>query len=246
MTRHAQDAAEARRTRGAAWPDAHHRPATSFACAPVSTGSAGKTRPAHDQCSRDEILIDLLPGTGTLMPLVDPHGGGGLRARCSSKATRSPRSVAARRHCRGSPSVSREKGDLVMLGIGGFTPLAGFMSRADWQGVCDDMTTRERPLSGRSRSRCLSAKPFAELRANRPGHRAHRSRRRRAAGDDDGRREIRDRQGARVRIACFRTTDEAASRRDAGDGSGRRESRGCRSSVLSTGGFRRRNSARFS
>ena len=26
-----------------------------------------------------------------------------------------------------------------MLGIGGFTPLDGFMSHADWQGVCDDM-----------------------------------------------------------------------------------------------------------
>jgi sulfate adenylyltransferase len=34
---------------------------------------------------------------------------------------------------------SREKGDLIMLGIGGFTPLAGFMTRADWQGVCDGM-----------------------------------------------------------------------------------------------------------
>ena len=33
--------------------------------------------------------------------------------------------------------TSREKGDLVMLGIGGFTPLAGFMSRADWLAVCD-------------------------------------------------------------------------------------------------------------
>ena len=36
---------------------------------------------------------------------------------------------------------SREKGDLIMLGIGGFTPLEGFMSRADWQGVCDRMRT---------------------------------------------------------------------------------------------------------
>jgi sulfate adenylyltransferase len=36
---------------------------------------------------------------------------------------------------------SREKGDLVMLGIGGFTPLEGFMSRADWEGVCNDYRT---------------------------------------------------------------------------------------------------------
>ncbi len=38
---------------------------------------------------------------------------------------------------------SREVGDLIMLGIGGFTPLAGFMNQADWQGVCDDMHTAD-------------------------------------------------------------------------------------------------------
>ena len=39
------------------------------------------------------------------------------------------------------PVSSRERGDIVMLGIGGFTPLDGFMSQADWRGVCDDMQT---------------------------------------------------------------------------------------------------------
>ena len=39
------------------------------------------------------------------------------------------------------PVSSRERGDIVMLGIGGFTPLDGFMSQADWRGVCDDMRT---------------------------------------------------------------------------------------------------------
>ena len=34
---------------------------------------------------------------------------------------------------------SRERGDLIMFGIGGFTPLHGFMNQADWQGVVDDM-----------------------------------------------------------------------------------------------------------
>jgi len=38
--------------------------------------------------------------------------------------------------------ASREVGDLIMLGIGGFTPLDGFMTRADWQGVCDGMKMR--------------------------------------------------------------------------------------------------------
>lgn len=35
---------------------------------------------------------------------------------------------------------SRETGDLIMLGIGGFTPLEGFMGKADWQSVCDNMS----------------------------------------------------------------------------------------------------------
>jgi len=35
--------------------------------------------------------------------------------------------------------TTRETGDLIMLGIGGFTPLDGFMAQADWKGVCQDM-----------------------------------------------------------------------------------------------------------
>ncbi|MBE0428487.1 MAG: sulfate adenylyltransferase [Thermoleophilia bacterium] len=35
---------------------------------------------------------------------------------------------------------SREAGDLIMMGIGGFTPLEGFMGEADWKGVCADYT----------------------------------------------------------------------------------------------------------
>ncbi|MBN2578221.1 MAG: sulfate adenylyltransferase [Pirellulales bacterium] len=35
--------------------------------------------------------------------------------------------------------TSRETGDAIMLGIGGFTPLAGFMDRKDWKDVCTEM-----------------------------------------------------------------------------------------------------------
>jgi sulfate adenylyltransferase len=38
---------------------------------------------------------------------------------------------------------SRERGDLIMLGIGGFTPIEGFMTRADWEGVCDRCRTAD-------------------------------------------------------------------------------------------------------
>lgn len=38
---------------------------------------------------------------------------------------------------------SRELGDVIMLGIGGFTPLSGFMGKKDWQGVCDNMQMQD-------------------------------------------------------------------------------------------------------
>ena len=36
--------------------------------------------------------------------------------------------------------TSREFGDIIMFGIGGFTPLEGFMNKADWLNVCQSMT----------------------------------------------------------------------------------------------------------
>ena len=74
------------------------------------------------------------------MALVDPHGGGELNALLlDGEALATERKRAAN-----LPKLrvsSREKGDLMMLGIGGFTPLTGFMTHADWQGVCDGMHT---------------------------------------------------------------------------------------------------------
>jgi len=35
--------------------------------------------------------------------------------------------------------TSRETADLIMMGIGGFTPLTGFMGQADWKGSVGDM-----------------------------------------------------------------------------------------------------------
>ena len=74
------------------------------------------------------------------VPNIPAHGGGGLKPlRPDDK-----RRAEEERRAASLPRVrvsSREKGDLVMLGLGGFTPLDGFMGRADWQGVCDDMRT---------------------------------------------------------------------------------------------------------
>ncbi len=72
------------------------------------------------------------------MALVNPHGssvlkplllqGGALESE-RARATTLPRLRVS----------SREAGDIIMLGIGGFTPLDGFMTHSDWQGVCDGM-----------------------------------------------------------------------------------------------------------
>ncbi|MDB5811296.1 MAG: sat [Betaproteobacteria bacterium] len=73
-----------------------------------------------------------------LSKLVSPHGGKQLKplllegvalAAEIARATSLPK----------LPVSSRERGDLIMLGIGGFTPLDGFMTHADWKTVCDDM-----------------------------------------------------------------------------------------------------------
>ena len=70
--------------------------------------------------------------------LVRPHGGRGLQPRLLEGA----QAAQEARRAQSLPKLkvsSREKGDLIMLGIGGFTPLEGFMTRADWEGVCDGM-----------------------------------------------------------------------------------------------------------
>ena len=68
--------------------------------------------------------------------LVNPHGGGKLKPLLLEGAAQKTELARAQ----ALPKVkisSRENGDLIMLGIGGFTPLDGFMTHADWQGVCD-------------------------------------------------------------------------------------------------------------
>ena len=72
------------------------------------------------------------------MALVRPHGGGELRPLLLQGAELAAERQRAKSLARVRVS-SREKGDIIMLGIGGFTPLEGFMGRADWQGVCDRM-----------------------------------------------------------------------------------------------------------
>ena len=70
--------------------------------------------------------------------LVPPHGGKGLVC-CllEGKALEDEKKKAE-----GLKKIeisSRAKGDLIMMGIGGFSPLNGFMGKADWKSVCEKM-----------------------------------------------------------------------------------------------------------
>jgi sulfate adenylyltransferase len=76
------------------------------------------------------------------MALILPHGGGALKA-LRVDAARHAQELARAAKLPRITVTSREKGDLIMLGMGGFTPLAGFMTYADWKGVCDSMRTAD-------------------------------------------------------------------------------------------------------
>lgn len=70
--------------------------------------------------------------------LVKPHGSDSLRPLLLEGDVL----AAALEKVKTLPQIqitSREAGDLIMLGIGGFTPLEGFMNKSDWQSVCDNM-----------------------------------------------------------------------------------------------------------
>ena len=70
--------------------------------------------------------------------LISPHGSDTLKVLLLERKEK----AAELKKAEGLPKVvmtTRETGDLIMLGIGGFTPLEGFMGKEDWKGVCKDM-----------------------------------------------------------------------------------------------------------
>ena len=70
--------------------------------------------------------------------LVQPHGGGSLAPRLVGEAEREA-ALARAAGLRAVPLSSRETSDLVMLAMGAYTPLAGFMGHDDWHRVCTEM-----------------------------------------------------------------------------------------------------------
>ncbi|HPD60921.1 MAG TPA: sulfate adenylyltransferase, partial [Thermodesulfobacteriota bacterium] len=68
--------------------------------------------------------------------LVPPHGGGALKP-LLLKGKELEEEKKKAKTLKTIPMTSREAGDVLMLGIGAFTPLEGFMRYDDWKGVCD-------------------------------------------------------------------------------------------------------------
>jgi sulfate adenylyltransferase len=68
--------------------------------------------------------------------LVPPHGSSTLKPLLIDGAFRKEELKRAER-LKKVPMTSRETGDLIMMGIGAFTPLEGFMGRDDWRGCCE-------------------------------------------------------------------------------------------------------------
>ncbi len=70
--------------------------------------------------------------------LVPPHGSKELKP-LLLEGPALKAEIARAASMKKVPLTSRETGDLIMMGIGGFTPLDGFMGYDDWKGVCDEM-----------------------------------------------------------------------------------------------------------
>ncbi|GMT43136.1 MAG: sulfate adenylyltransferase [bacterium] len=73
--------------------------------------------------------------------LVNPHGSKKLKP-LLLKGEALARAKKRAKKLKEFRLTSREVGDLIMLGIGAFTPLEGFMGKADWRGVCAKMKTK--------------------------------------------------------------------------------------------------------
>lgn len=75
--------------------------------------------------------------------LVRPHGSHALKPLLlegQERAEELKRAEGLRR----VPLTTRETSDLIMMAIGAFTPLDGFMGHDDWKGCCEDFTLPSR------------------------------------------------------------------------------------------------------
>ena len=73
--------------------------------------------------------------------LVSPHGSEGLKPLLIPPSEVEEAQKHANNFEHKIEMTSRELSDLLMLGMGAYTPLDGFMGYRDWQGVCEEMKT---------------------------------------------------------------------------------------------------------
>ena len=73
-----------------------------------------------------------------MVNLVTPHGGNSLKALLLAESDRVAASKRAYNLIK-VPMSSRETSDVLMLAMGAYTPLEGFMCEADWHGTCAEM-----------------------------------------------------------------------------------------------------------
>ena len=70
--------------------------------------------------------------------LVAPHGGSGLKALLAPRTQRAELLARARGLTK-VPMTSREVSDVLMMAMGAYTPIEGFMGKGSWRRVCLDM-----------------------------------------------------------------------------------------------------------
>ena len=70
--------------------------------------------------------------------LVPPHGSATLKPLLLQGAERAS-ALEKANELKSIPLTTREISDVLMLGMGAYTPLDGFMGEADWRGVCENM-----------------------------------------------------------------------------------------------------------
>jgi sulfate adenylyltransferase len=77
------------------------------------------------------------------MALVPPHGKERKLKPLLLEGDALKAEIAIAQGLKKVPMTSRETSDVIMLGIGAFTPLDGFMGYDDWKGVCDNFLTAD-------------------------------------------------------------------------------------------------------
>ncbi|MCL4321374.1 MAG: sulfate adenylyltransferase [Deltaproteobacteria bacterium] len=77
------------------------------------------------------------------MALVNPHGKEKKLKPLLLSGTELKEAKEKAKTLKKLPMTSRETSDLIMMGIGAFTPLEGFMGKNDWKGVVDNFTMQD-------------------------------------------------------------------------------------------------------